>query len=306
MAPGVAARSAWGVFGDHDQVGTINLLTPERVRRARDLVRRGDVFPLNLDLELPNPPLSGRRALTHSISVSDRGSEDWYDTFYPQASSQWDGLAHCAHPRLGFYNGHQSSEITGRAGSQLGIEHWARRGIVGRFVLADVDRYRTAAGRPLDPTTKDPITVDDLDATLAAQGVSLEDGDVLLMRSGWLTWYRTTDQRTRDALAGDLDYATPGLEGSERSAEWLWDHHVAAIVADNPGVEAVPVVQDDVETFLHFRLIPLLGLALGELFDLDGLADACAASGTYEGMFTAAPMFKTGGSASVANALAII
>ncbi len=306
LAPGVAARTAWGVFGHDDQIGTLNLLTPERVRRSRQLIETGEVIPLNLDLELPNPPLSGRRALTHTVMVAERGSEDWYDTFYPQASSQWDGLAHCGHPRVGFYNGHQASEITGRPGSVLGIEHWARRGIVGRFVLADVDRYRTGVGRPLDQASKDPISIEDLEATLAAEHVSLETGDVLLMRTGWLAWYRTTDQVTRDGLAAHLDYATPGLEASERAAAWLWDHHVAAIVADNPGVEAVPVEQADVETFLHFRLIPLLGLALGELFDLDALAAACAKAGRYEGFFAAAPMYKTGGSASIANALAVL
>jgi kynurenine formamidase len=306
IAPGVAARTAWGVFGDDDQVGTLNLLTPDRVRRARDLIVLGQVYPLNLNLELPNPPLSGRGALKHSIAVSQLGSEDWYDNFYPQASSQWDGLAHCGHPTLGFYNGHQAAQITGRAGSTLGMENWASRGITGRFVLADVDRHRTALGRPLDHASSDVITIDDLEAALAAARVTLELGDILLMRTGWLTWYKGTDQPTRDALAAKLDYATPGLECTEAAAEWLWDHHVAAIVADNPGVEVVPVVQDDVATFLHFRLIPLLGMALGELFDLDGIAAACAASGVYEGFFAAAPLHVTGGSASTGNALAIL
>jgi kynurenine formamidase len=60
-----------------------------------------------------------------------------------------------------------------------------------------------------------------------------------------------------------------------------------------------------VDTFLHFRLIGLLGIAIGELFDLDALADNCARDGVYEGLFTAAPLNKVGGSGSPANALAI-
>ncbi len=305
VAPGVAARTSWGLYGPDDEVGSINLLTPDRVREAAALVRTGHVFPLNLDLELVDPPLSGRRMFEHHIMVSDRGTEDWYDAFYPQAASQWDALSHCGHPRLGFYNGHQVSEITGKAGTPNGIDNWARRGIAGRFVLADVGRYRDAVGRPIDHAVSDIVTLEDLEETLAAAGVEQAPGDILLVRTGWLTWYATTEQATRDAMGADLGYATPGLECTERIAEWLWDHEIAAIVADNPGVEVVPVIQEDVETFLHFRLIPLLGMAMAELFDLDGLAADCATDGVYQGFFTAAPMNKVGGSGSTGNALAI-
>ena len=306
-AESVAARTSWGLYGDgsSDEVGSINLLTADSVRDAASLIRSGRVIPLNLDLELIDPPLSGRRSFKHTVAVILEGSEDWYDSFYPQASSQWDALCHCGHPRLGFYNGHQGSEITGREGSPLGIDHWAKRGIVGRFVLADVGRYRAAQGRSIDHSTNDVISLEDLEGALASQGVSLGANDILMMRTGWIDWYAQTDQHTRDELAAHLDYATPGLECSERVAEWLWDHQVAALVADNVGVEVVPVQQTDVETFLHFRLIPLLGMAIGELFDLDPLAADCAADGVYEGFFTAAPMNKVGGSGSMANALAI-
>src|SRR5664280_2058073 len=62
------AHSAWGVFGVDDEVGTINLLTPEHVRRAATLVHRGRVVSLNWDLEMPRPPILGRRALQHTIT----------------------------------------------------------------------------------------------------------------------------------------------------------------------------------------------------------------------------------------------
>src|SRR6476659_5725718 len=82
--------SAWGVFGDDDDVGTINLLTPERARRAAALVRKGAVFSLNWDLEKPSPPLFGRGAIRHSIVDFNPGTDDIYDNFYTQVSSQWD------------------------------------------------------------------------------------------------------------------------------------------------------------------------------------------------------------------------
>ena len=145
---GAPARSSWGVFGDDDQVGTINLLGPAEVLNAARLVRQGKVFSLNWDLELPDPPLSGRRALKHTIHRDAVGTDDYYDCFYTQRSSQWDALCHIRHPEYGFYNGCPPEQVTGKPGSRNGIDNWARRGIAGRFILADIGRAREqAAGR---------------------------------------------------------------------------------------------------------------------------------------------------------------
>src|SRR5262245_4247535 len=150
--------AAWAVYGKDDELGSINLLTAERVLAATRLVRKGLVFSLNWSLEQPNPALFGRQALRHRIIDLDPvGTEDVYDGFYPQASSQWDALAHVKHPDYGFYQGRRRVELTGDEGSRIGIDHWARRGIVGRFVLADVERYRTAIGRPIRQGQADAI-----------------------------------------------------------------------------------------------------------------------------------------------------
>lgn len=77
------AGSAWGVFGDDDEIGTINLLTPERVLRAAALVRKGAVFSLNWDIEKPSPPVLGRRPLTHTYIDLHPGTDDYYDGLYP-------------------------------------------------------------------------------------------------------------------------------------------------------------------------------------------------------------------------------
>src|SRR5271157_2427420 len=60
VRPGAPKGSAWGVFGDQDELGTINLLTPERVREAAAGIRSGKVFPLNLPINIPDPPLFSR------------------------------------------------------------------------------------------------------------------------------------------------------------------------------------------------------------------------------------------------------
>ncbi len=54
---GAPPRSAWGLWGDDDELGCLNLLTPERVAAAAELVRKGAVFPLNLRIDRPDPPL---------------------------------------------------------------------------------------------------------------------------------------------------------------------------------------------------------------------------------------------------------
>jgi hypothetical protein len=67
VKPDYPPHSAWGVFGDDDQIGSLNLLTPERVAAAAQLVKTGQVFALNWELELPHPPLFNRAALFHTV-----------------------------------------------------------------------------------------------------------------------------------------------------------------------------------------------------------------------------------------------
>ena len=306
-------HSAWGLFGDDDELGTINLLTPERAASAARLVRTGHVFSLNWSVEQPNPPILGRKPLEHHIIDLEPGADDFYNNFYPQASSQWDALCHMPHPQYGYYNGRTQADITGKPGSRNGIEHWARRGMAGRFVLADLGRYREEVGHPLRFDQSDAVTPADLDGALKRQGVELEVGDILLVRFGWVGWYERATQKTQQALArAGQNLRTPGLAGTEAMAEWLWDHHLAAVACDVPALEVLPSgpwnspdPASTYDNYLHFRIIPLLGFAVGEMFLLDALAADCAADSEYCGLFTAAPLNKVGGAGSPANALAL-
>jgi len=301
--PGKPPRATWGVFGEDDQVGTLNLIGDSEVRAAAGCVRSGRVFALNWDVELPRPAILGRHDVRHTLLEDAVGRDEFYDSFYPQSSSQWDGLTHVRHPEWGFYNGHEAPDA---AAGVLGIQHWARRGIVGRFVLADVARHRGDKGRPLDCSKRTPVSAAELEAVLGDQGVELRGGDILLLRFGWTAWYESLGDEERRALAtAGISFGGPGISADESSARWLWDHGVAAIGADCPALEATPFDQTHVDGFLHYRLIPLLGMAIAELLALDGLAEDCSADGVYDGLFTAAPINKTGGAGSPANALAI-
>ena len=301
--------SSWAVWPGNEVYGTLNLLTPERAAAAAQLVQSGETFALNWEMELPNPPLFGRPAFRHEIVTGTSHRDDVLHSWNTQSSSQWDGLRHVFHPTKGNYGGVPDEEH--------GVHFWARKGIVGRGVLLDIGRWRADQGRPLDMTVADPIELDDLDACLNAQGVTLEPGDVLLMHTGWIDWYRTLDAEARvDAVS----LGCPGIRPGRVTAAWLWNHHISAIAADNPAVELMPWapelsdderragwadVENRGELFGHIYFIPMLGIPLGEMFDLQALADACAADGRYECMFTSAPLNLLHGVASPPNALAI-
>jgi len=298
--------SAWSVYGSDDQLGSIGLLTPECVLTGVALVKKGAVFSLNWSLDLPDPALYARRRLRHTILFNDEGADDVYDDFFPQCSSQWDSLAHIRHPVHGYYQGYQRADITGGIGSKLGIEHWAQRGIAGRFVLADIERYRREIGRPLHPDQPDAVTVADIEACLTRQASQLKQGDILLLRFGWISWYENLEPAARKTIAEKGDsFAACGLSRSEDSARWIWDTGLAAVAADTPGLEVQPFDTSKVREFLHYRLIPLLGTAIGEMFALDALAGDCEADKRYEGLFVSAPLNKRGGIGSTANALAL-
>jgi kynurenine formamidase len=298
--------SAWGLFGADDDLGTLNLIGPSEVLEAATLVRAGTAFPLNWNLELPDPPLFGRRQINHTVTDNHDGTlDDHYDSFYPQGSSQWDGLSHAIDPVHGAWNGTNSEDLPSGRGVRLGIDAAARRGIVGRFVLLDVAADRASRGQPIDPSVTTFVDASELDDVLERQGTELRSGDILLLRFGWTGWYERQGQAIRKAL-GDGQFPAPGLAPNDTTAAWLWDHHIAAVAADNPALEAMPIQLVPPGQFLHFQLIALLGMTVGELFRLDPLAAACRAAGVYEGLFAAAPLNKRAGVGSPANALAIL
>src|ERR1700737_565405 len=96
LRAGAPPGSSWGLWGDDDTLGCLNLLLdPSRVTRAAELIRRGKVFPLDWDLSLPDPPLFKRPALQHVVTGEPgHGHDDMLNQFNTQSSSQWDGFRH--------------------------------------------------------------------------------------------------------------------------------------------------------------------------------------------------------------------
>lgn len=308
--PGNPPHTAWGLFGDGDNVGMFNLQTPEVVVAAARLVRKGAVFAMNWEQEQPNPPLFGRGKFRHTvfreIPIGHHG-DDVLDNFFTQASSQWDGLTHVGDYEHGFWGGVKNEQLRNNPDkSRLGIDHWARRGIAGRALVLDVERYRRAVGRPLDCSVDDKITVEDLEGTLRAQKVEPKPGDVWTIHTGWIAWYEQQTPQVKQRLAITATLRTPGLACSEAMAEWIWNRHPAALTTDTPALESWPPPGfTEPNGFLHHWIIGRFGMAIGEMFQTTGLAADCAGDRVYEGLFASAPLNIRGGTGSPPNALVI-
>jgi kynurenine formamidase len=306
---GAPAGSAWGLFGDDDEIGLWNLVTPEKTAEAAKLVRKGAVFSLNAPLDELQRPLfwfrgPPRRTMFDCSSGMRVSYDEYLDNFCPQSSSQWDGHRHVCHPALGFYNGVTHDEVLAEGSLKLGIQNLAERGIATRGVLLDVGRFLEAQGTPLDYHSSQTIDAATLEACRKAQGVEIRTGDLLLFRTGWLDWLRKQPANVQTELAEHL--VVPGLLAGREMAAYLWDLHIAAIATDLIAVEAwPPVVTDPNRGFFHIQLITYFGMNLGELWDLDKLAADCAADGVYEFMVTSAPLNIRGGVGSPPNALAL-
>lgn len=306
--PGEPERHAWDVWGRDDQLGAVNFIGPSQVAAAAALVRTGEVVGVSLPLTEPAPGVFERRTVPrHEIVLGPRGRDDRVDGLWLQFSSQWDGLRHVRYRRHGYYGGRSDADLD-RDGL-LGIEHWARHGLIGRGVLLDAVRYFADAGRPLTPDRTYGITADDLSAIAGSQGTAVLPGDIVMVRTGWLEWYLEQPADTRAEMrgtvgTGDHPLQSPGLDAGRETVAWLWDHRVAAIAADNLALESLPV--DRAAGFMHYRLIPLLGFAVGELWSLRELAARCRAADRYEFLFTSGVLPLPGGVGSPTNAYAVL
>jgi kynurenine formamidase len=287
---------AWDVFGPGDELGTLNRISRDVTLAALASARTGESIGLNLPLDQPDPPLFGRRGPRHRIVEMAPGVlDDILDDLHLQGSTQWDGFRHRGDAD-GFY-GRVDAVTAAGPSPVLGVGAWARRGIATRIVLADIAAAGAVPGA--DPGL--PITPRDIQATLEREGVTLRPGDVLAVRTGWMATYQRSDAEGRRRLAG-ADRCV-GLEASEAMAAYLWDAGIAAVLADNPALEAAP--RPAGRPPLHARLLPLLGMPIGELFDLEAWAAACGRDGRYDALFSSMPLNLPAGVGSPANAMVV-
>jgi kynurenine formamidase len=302
LIDGTDERHAWGVFGDDDELGSLNRLSNTHVVEAGRLISSGRVFNLNLPLNLPGSLGEGRdSAYRHHVDTSKLGRDDKLDNFYLQGSSQWDGLRHIRFRQHGYYGGRQEADLDND--NVLGIDRVAAKGVVGRGVLLDVADYVSRSGSEWNPGLRNVITTEILNKTAASQGTELAEGDILLIRTGWVGWYLRLSEADRKAVPPAQKMSCPGLDADRSTAEWLWNTGIAAVAMDNVAVEALPI--DRSVGFLHHRTLTLLGFLLGELWSLDELAASCREDGRYSGFLVSVPLNLPLGAGSPSNAYLI-
>ncbi|MFI8593292.1 cyclase family protein [Microbacterium sp. NPDC078428] len=282
--------SNWGRWGEADQLGTLNLLTPERRVEAARSIHVGISMDLSLPLDEHGPQLTtGSRGnpvhvMTRLPSApADVGGFHYFDDalfLHLQGATQLDALAHVAYDGL-LYNGVDLGVVTTSGATRLGVENLVGR-ISGRGVLLDIPRSQ---GRDsLGPG--EPVTAADLDRAEMHAGVAVGPGDLLLVRTGWLATFTERGDRER------FFAAEPGLDLS--TARWLHERDVAFVASDNWGVEVSPSASGDAMP-LHCVLVRDMGMPLGEMFVLDDLARTAASLGASTFHLSCAGLRVTGG-----------
>ncbi|KAK0720012.1 hypothetical protein B0H67DRAFT_599610 [Lasiosphaeris hirsuta] len=314
LRKGDPMHAAWGLYGQGDQLGTLNRITDERVvTAARAEIRTGARVSMNWPLNAQvNGTFFNRRPFHQELFCKPpRTINDDIWTFNSQGSSQWDSLRHFGYQKEKlFYNGVTMEDIhgvneKGQKSTVNGIQAWAEQGIVGRGVLVDYHSWRQRQTEPrhktFDPFTTTPIPLSDLQACLLDQGTTLQFGDILLIRSGWMHAYAAKPPLELAALQAVLPPHFAGLEQSEEMLRWIWEHF-SAVAGDQPSFECWPTQQ---EWSLHEVLLAGWGCPIGELFHLEKLADKCAAEGRWSFFVASEPCCVDGGVASPPNILAI-
>jgi len=297
----------WGRWGDDDQLGTLNYITPQKIVDASGLVKQGKVVSLAIPFDDNGPQTGsfGRFNPIHfmlqdggdvSIGAQDHLPNIQYTddavTMPLQCATQWDALAHILY-RGKMYNGYEAHHVNSTGAKKNGMEN-AKDKIVSRGVLLDIPRYK--GKQWLEPG--EAIYPEDLDGAAAMGKVSVGTGDIVLVRTGQIGQVRA------DGSWGEYSGGSaPGL--GVDCAQWICEHEVAGYATDTWGTEVIPNETPDIFQPLHMILIVHAGVLVGEIFDLEGLAEDCANDGVYEFLFVAPPLPITGAVGSPINPQAI-
>lgn len=289
----LAARvSNWGRWGSGDQRGTLNYVDADAVLRGISEVRRGAVFSLAIPMNADGPmwdaeSMPGRvnpELDTYMVNTSFTGdpadfttSDDTLTTG-SQAVTHWDALAHVGYEgRL--YNDTPMEVVSAHGAARLGVEHFGP--IVTRGLLVDVARQHDVERFDANYA----ITAEDLDRGLEIAGLRAQPGDALVVRTGQLSYWRDGDKER-------FSHPAPGL--STQTIEWISEQRIAAVAVDNQTFECYPA--EDAAWFMPVHMIHLrdMGLAQGQIWDLDELAADCADDGRYAFLLVASPLPVTG------------
>ena len=274
----------WGRWGPEDELGTLNLITPEVRRAAGACVRTGRAFPLALPLSgdgVQTGLVPGRfNPIRTMVQINEvqgawgTATSDDIAVLSLQGATHWDGLAHVSW-RGKLYNGYDAATVTAAGASRLGIHQVGA--LATRGVLLDV--ARALGVDALEPGH--PVTAADLDAAADLARVSIGAGDAVLVRTGHMVHLRRGDKMA-------FLFPSPGLGIS--APAWFRKRDVAAVATDTLVFECYPYEDMAMPLPVHRLHIVEMGMTQGQNFDLDALAADCAEDGVYEFLLEASPL----------------
>jgi kynurenine formamidase len=280
--------SNWGRWGKDDQIGALNLITPQKRRQAAGLVKDGVSVSLAADADtvkaVDNPT-------PYEHTMTGIGADRLGVSYHGIAHTHLDSLAHI-HTNGVFYNGYTpNADTVLKEGHARNSIHNVKNGIFTRGVLIDIPRLR---GVPyLEPGT--PIYVEDLEAWEKKSGVKVSAGDALFVRTG--VWARRKAEGPW--LRGRAEGArSAGLDPSV--IPWLRQRDVAVLGSDHPQY----VSPSNLRGAVHDFALVYLGVHLLDNCDLEALADAAAARKRWDFLLTTAPLPIRGGTGSPLNPIA--
>ncbi len=283
--------SNWGRWGDDDQLGTLNLITPEVTAAAAATVRTGRSVSCARPLDTVPSADNPSPVAHHMTGTFTEGMGADYFAIAPHgfATSHLDALCHIFHEgRL--YNGYPSEAVTAHGATKLGI-HLLRAGIVTRGVLIDIPAVRGVEA--LEPG--EAVFPEDLEAAEDRAGLTVRPGDALVVRTGRWRW-------RHEHGAWDVGRLVAGLDAS--CLPWLRARDVATLGSDGVS-DVLPSRVEGVGMPIHTVAIVAMGVHLMDNLDLDLLAAACAEEARWEFLFTVAPLVLRRGTASPVNPIAL-
>ena len=279
-------------WGEEDERGAANLMGPEAVLRATKLIRQGKVFELGKELNATMPFVGERRFSMQLKRTSNpaatnkqRSNEEIVTTELGQVGTQFDALNHQGIADM-LYNCIKIDDIATRNGfTKLGIEKVGA--IFTRGVLIDIAAFKGVEMLAIDYE----ITVQDLQNALAKQGVSIGQGDAVLIHTGWgLLWGKDNAK----FVSGQ-----PGI--GVLAAEWLAKQNVVLIGSDNWGIEIFPNPDKQIRLPVHAIALVVNGIFLLDNMELEALAKDKA----YEFAFVVEPLKIKGGTGSTVAPIAV-
>ncbi|HET9948730.1 MAG TPA: cyclase family protein [Longimicrobiales bacterium] len=281
-----------GRWGASDELGTLNLITPEHRVRAARLVTEGITVSLSHDY-IKERAEDATSPLGHELLGSpDAGflSDRYTIAYHGYAHSHMDALCHDSVEGV-MYNGFPRTTVDSVAGcTRLGITV-PKQGVVTRGLLVDVPRLRGV--EYLEPGT--PILVEDLEAWERETGLRIGPGDVVLVRAG--RW-------ARRAEVGAWATSRLGAGFHVSVMPWLHERDVAMIGSDYIN-DVVPTGVEGVALPVHRLALVSMGMWIFDNLDLERLAQVAAEQGRWEFMLVAAPLAVPGGTGAPLNPVAI-